>query len=52
MNILKKNSYTKQDESVFCPYCSSIFKSAKIMSKHVDDIHIGRGLIEGNARNW
>ena len=31
-----------------CPYCSSLFDEKKILSKHIDDIHIGRGLFEGN----
>lgn len=35
----------------FCPYCSSQFENKKILSKHVDDIHIGRGLLEGNMKN-
>jgi len=52
MNLLRKKSGIKQDERSFCPYCSSAFASAKIMSKHIDDIHIGRGLMEGNMKNW
>lgn len=31
-----------------CPYCSSIFDNNSTLSKHIDDIHIGRGLFEGN----
>jgi predicted transcriptional regulator len=31
-----------------CPYCSSLFDDKKILSKHIDDIHIGKGLFEGN----
>ena len=31
-----------------CPYCSSLFDEKKILSKHIDDIHIGKGLLEGN----
>jgi CBS domain-containing protein len=31
-----------------CPYCSSLFDDKKLLSHHIDDIHIGRGLFEGN----
>lgn len=31
-----------------CPYCSSIFDTKSALSSHIDDIHIGRGLFEGN----
>lgn len=31
-----------------CPYCSSLFEDKAKLSSHIDDIHIGRGLFEGN----
>ena len=31
-----------------CPYCESVFQDKKILSSHIDDIHIGKGLLEGN----
>ncbi|MEO9310003.1 MAG: CBS domain-containing protein [Nitrososphaera sp.] len=31
-----------------CPYCSSIFDDKKSLSSHIDNIHIGKGLFEGN----
>ncbi len=31
-----------------CPYCGSEFDDNKVLSKHIDDIHIGKGLFEGN----
>jgi signal-transduction protein with cAMP-binding, CBS, and nucleotidyltransferase domain len=31
-----------------CPYCSSTFDDKTTLSSHIDDIHIGRGLFEGN----
>lgn len=37
-------------DKVFCPYCSSQFENKKMLSKHIDDIHIGRGLFEGNLK--
>jgi CBS domain-containing protein len=33
-----------------CPYCSSFFDDKKTLSSHIDDIHIGRGLLEGNLQ--
>lgn len=35
-------------DKIRCPYCSSLFDDKKILSKHIDDIHIGKGLFEGN----
>ena len=35
-----------------CPYCSSRFDDKKSLSKHIDDIHIGRGLLEGNLKKF
>jgi len=31
-----------------CAYCESLFDDKKSLSAHIDDIHIGRGLLEGN----
>ncbi len=31
-----------------CPYCASVFENKSELSHHIDDIHIGRGLLEGN----
>jgi hypothetical protein len=31
-----------------CPYCSSIFDNKNALSSHIDNIHIGKGLFEGN----
>ncbi len=31
-----------------CPYCLSMFDDKQIMLKHIDDIHIGRGILYGN----
>jgi signal-transduction protein with cAMP-binding, CBS, and nucleotidyltransferase domain len=33
---------------VRCPYCSSLFDDKIALSKHIDNIHIGRGLFDGN----
>jgi signal-transduction protein with cAMP-binding, CBS, and nucleotidyltransferase domain len=31
-----------------CPYCSSEFNDKTTLSTHIDNIHIGRGLFDGN----
>jgi CBS domain-containing protein len=37
---------------IICPYCQSEFKDKSEMSKHIDRIHIGSGLLEGDRRRW
>jgi CBS domain-containing protein/DNA-directed RNA polymerase subunit RPC12/RpoP len=37
-------------EGVSCPYCGSVFKSREELSKHIDRVHIGAGILEGAAR--
>jgi CBS domain-containing protein len=37
---------------IICPYCQSQFKDKAEMSKHIDRIHIGSGLLEGDMRRW
>ena len=38
--------------SLRCPYCDSIFTDKNELSKHIDRIHIGSGLLEGDRRKW
>ncbi len=35
---------------IACPYCGSIFESKEDLSKHIDRLHIGSGLLEGDLR--
>jgi signal-transduction protein with cAMP-binding, CBS, and nucleotidyltransferase domain len=35
-----------------CPYCESKFASKEDMSKHIDRLHLGSGLLEGDLRKW
>lgn len=35
-----------------CPYCDSIFTDKNELSKHIDGIHVGSGLLEGDRRKW
>ncbi|MBI2183791.1 MAG: CBS domain-containing protein [Thaumarchaeota archaeon] len=37
---------------VTCPYCGSLFPDPMALSKHIDRIHIGSGLLEGDLRKW
>ena len=43
---------TKLGELVSCPYCQSKFKDDIELSKHIDRIHTGLGLLEGDRRQW
>jgi hypothetical protein len=42
----------KQVTSIVCPYCQSRFDSKADLSKHIDRIHLGSGLLEGDVRKW
>jgi len=35
-----------------CPYCGQILESAEAVSKHIDRLHIGSGLLQGDLRKW
>jgi len=35
-----------------CPYCNSLFKNNTELSKHIDRIHNGSGLLEGDSRKF
>jgi uncharacterized C2H2 Zn-finger protein len=54
--IDKLMSNNKKEEvaitTVSCPYCESKFKDNAELSKHIDRIHTGLGLLEGNKRQW
>lgn len=39
-------------ESIRCPYCESLFNNNEELSKHIDRIHLGSGLLEGNSRKF
>lgn len=43
---------TGQRLSIKCPYCQSEFISKIDLSHHMDRIHLGSGLLEGDLRNW
>lgn len=40
------------EKQVTCPYCGSKFEDETVLSKHMDRIHIGSGLLEGDRTRW
>lgn len=42
----------KAISKVECPYCQSKFESKQDLSKHIDRLHLGSGLLEGDLRRW
>jgi Zn-dependent M28 family amino/carboxypeptidase len=41
-----------QERKVSCPYCESKFNNTIELSKHIDGVHTGLGLLEGNTKKW
>lgn len=37
---------------VSCPYCDAVMKSPEELSKHIDQVHLGLGLLEGDRTKW
>lgn len=35
-----------------CPYCGAAMKSSEELSKHIDQVHLGLGLLEGDRSKW
>ena len=35
-----------------CPYCDSKFDTKDILSVHIDRVHHGSGLLEGDTRKY
>ena len=46
------NVFEIEAAKITCPYCQSQFKDKGETSKHIDRIHIGSGLLEGDMRRW
>jgi Zinc finger, C2H2 type. len=40
----------EKEASIRCPYCESMFNTKEELSKHIDKIHIGPGVLEGDTR--
>ena len=43
---------TSKTPILTCPYCESKFSDKTELSKHIDRIHLGSGLLEGDLRKW
>ena len=43
---------TSETPILTCPYCESKFGDKSELSKHIDRIHLGSGLLEGDLRKW
>ena len=50
--IFMSSTNEKSSSLVECPYCQSKFKDKADLSKHIDRIHTGSGLLEGDRRKW
>ena len=37
---------------ISCPYCDAVLKSQQELSKHIDQVHLGLGLLEGDRSKW
>ena len=35
-----------------CPYCGASMNSREELSKHIDQVHLGLGLLEGDRSKW
>jgi CBS domain-containing protein len=35
-----------------CPYCDAAMKTKEELSKHIDQVHLGLGLLEGDTSKW
>ena len=41
---------TVENKTVMCPYCQSRFADKEELSNHIDRLHLGSGLLEGDLR--
>lgn len=35
-----------------CPYCDAVMKDRNELSRHIDQVHLGLGLLEGDTSKW
>jgi uncharacterized C2H2 Zn-finger protein len=52
MIVNSNNNNNNNNQHASCPYCASKFKDNEELSKHIDRIHHGSGLLEGDSRRW
>jgi CBS domain-containing protein len=41
-----------QPGKLSCPYCGATMKDQNELSKHIDQVHLGLGLLEGDKSKW
>jgi CBS domain-containing protein len=39
-------------KTLSCPYCNASMNSKEELSRHIDQVHLGMGLLEGNRSKW
>lgn len=39
-------------KKLVCPYCDAVMKDRNELSKHIDQVHLGLGLLEGDMSKW
>jgi len=39
-------------DKLHCPYCDAVMKDGSELSKHIDQVHLGFGLLEGVKSKW
>jgi signal-transduction protein with cAMP-binding, CBS, and nucleotidyltransferase domain len=40
------------ESKVMCPYCQSRLSNKEQLSEHIDRLHLGSSLLEGDLREW
>jgi CBS domain-containing protein len=41
-----------QPDNLHCPYCDAVMKDKNELSRHIDQVHLGLGLLEGDTSKW
>ena len=39
-------------KGIACPYCGATMQDSKELSKHIDQVHLGKGLLQGDTSKW
>jgi len=39
-------------DKLHCPYCDAVMKDGSELSRHIDQVHLGFGLLEGVKSKW
>ena len=52
VELPSNSTITGRKIMIICPYCQSKFEDKDQLSRHIDRIHVGSGLLEGDLRRW